>query len=145
MLPIRYFADIAKYRPNPICRSDYRLTSTKNACTQYCTISNKIQYNYWWRVFAWNIRFYYPYWQLTYLHVHVFIFWFVSEHCLRSSKNVYYSVQYNYLANIQYIYIYIYIYISGCDNSKFSAVPDWYSNDCCHVLELVQTWDSRCT
>ena len=35
--------------------------------------------------------------------------------------------------------------ISGCDNSKFSAVPDWYSNDYCHVLELVQTWDSRYT
>ena len=28
---------------------------------------------------------------------------------------------------------------AGCDNSKFSAVPDWYSNDYCHVLELVQT------
>ena len=28
---------------------------------------------------------------------------------------------------------------TGCDNSKFSAVPDWYSNDYCHVLELVQT------
>ena len=27
----------------------------------------------------------------------------------------------------------------GYDNSKFSAVPDWYSNDYCHVLELVQT------
>ena len=30
MLPIQYFADIAKYRPDPICRSDYRLTSSWN-------------------------------------------------------------------------------------------------------------------
>ena len=34
---------------------------------------------------------------------------------------------------------------TGCDNSKFSAVPRWYSSHYCHVLEQVQTWNSRCT
>ena len=28
---------------------------------------------------------------------------------------------------------------SGCDNSIFLAVPDWYSDNFCRVPELVQT------
>jgi hypothetical protein len=28
---------------------------------------------------------------------------------------------------------------AGCENSKFLVVPDWFSNDYCRVLELVQT------
>jgi hypothetical protein len=31
--------------------------------------------------------------------------------------------------------------MSGCDNSRFLVVPDWYTNGCCRVLELVQTHD----
>jgi hypothetical protein len=33
----------------------------------------------------------------------------------------------------------------GYDNSIFLAVPGWYSNNFFRVLELVQTYESRCT
>ena len=28
---------------------------------------------------------------------------------------------------------------SGCDNSRFLGVPDWYANGCCRVIALEQT------
>jgi hypothetical protein len=36
----------------------------------------------------------------------------------------------------------IFLFQSGCDNSIFLAVPDWYSNNFCRVLELVQTYET---
>ena len=42
--------------------------------------------------------------------------------------------------------IYSGLHYSGCDNSRFSAVPDAYSDNYCRIpLKLVQTLDPRCT
>jgi hypothetical protein len=29
--------------------------------------------------------------------------------------------------------------LTGCDNSRFLGLPDWYANGCCRVLALEQT------